>query len=98
MLFQSDAGLFQMTLFGFGELAFQFVLEAKLNGCVAFLLVGLFLNDDTGAGLDNGDRYYSARLIEDLRHADLFADDSLFHVISSLQVIGWYLLIGNLPT
>ena len=78
-----------MTQLRLGELALGHVLVAQLNGVVAVLLLGLLLHDGAGARLDDGDRDHVARFIEDLRHADLLADDGLFHVSSSLiKVIG----------
>ena len=83
------AGLLQMAQFRLGELALGHVLEAQLNGVVAVLLHGLLLHHSAGARLNDGDRDDVARLVEDLRHADLLADDGLFHVFSSLiKVIG----------
>ena len=73
---------------GFRELFLLNVLVAELEGVVSVFLVGLFLNDNTRTGFDHRYRYDLAVFIEDLRHADLFADDCLFHSISSLKVIG----------
>ena len=79
----AHAGLGQMAALRLGELALGDLFEAELDGVVAFLVGRLLLDDDAGAGLDNGDRNDLAGLIEDLRHADLLADDGFLHSISS---------------
>ena len=84
------ASLLQMSQFRLGELALGHVLVAQLNGVVAVLLLGLLLHHSAGARLNDGDRDDAARFVEDLRHADLLADDGLFHVSFSslIKVIG----------
>ena len=79
----AGARLGQVAALGLGELALSDFLEAELDGVVALLVSRLLLDDDAGAGLDNGDRNDLAGLIEDLRHADLLADDGFLHSISS---------------
>ena len=77
-----------MALLRLGELALDLVLKTELDGVVALFLLGLLLDNDARPRLDDGYRNDLASLIEDLRHADLFADDCFFHGISSCQVIG----------
>jgi len=73
-----------MSRLGLAELLFFLVLKTELHGCVPVLVLRFLLHDDAGPGLDDGDRNDSAVIIEDLRHADLFPDDRLFHTLSSL--------------
>ena len=84
VLFKGNARFFKVTLFRLGELALRLILITELNGLIALFFSGLLLDNDVGTGFNNGYRNDVARLIEDLRHADLFADDSLLHDISSL--------------
>ena len=84
-----DAGLLLMAQLGLGELALGDGLVTQLNGIVAILLGGLLLHHGAGAGLDQGDGHHAAGLIEDLGHADLFADDRFLHLDFLLdKVIG----------
>ena len=76
----AELGLVEVVLLNFGE--------AELNGSIAFLISGLLLNDRAGTGFDNGYGNNLAGLIENLGHADFLSDDCLFHLISSLKVIG----------
>ena len=76
--------LFQVAQLGAGELALRHVAVAQLYGAVAVLLCGLFLHHGAGARRDDGDRDDLTGFVEDLRHADLLADNGLFHVCSSL--------------
>src|SRR5699024_533555 len=80
----SVASLLQVTQLRLGELLLSYVAVAQLNGVVAVLLLGLLLHHGAGARLDDGDRDDLAGFVEDLRHADLLADNGLFHVFSSL--------------
>ena len=68
-----------MAQLRFGELALGNLLITQLNGLVAILLGGLLLHHGAGAGLDQGDGHHPAGFIEDLGHADLFADDRFLH-------------------
>ena len=72
--------LLQVALFRLGELPFRNVLEAQLYGVVAVLLLGLLLDHDAGTCLDHSDRDDLTGFVKDLGHADLSADDGLFHV------------------
>ena len=84
-----QAGLLLVAQLGLGQLALQDILEAQLDGGVAVGLVGLLLHHGAGAGGDDGDRDHVPGLVEDLRHADLLADNGLFHVSFLLnKVIG----------
>ena len=88
-LLGGHARLLQMAQFRLGELLLRHVLVTELHGFVAVFLRGLLLHHGAGARLDDGDRDHVAGLVEDLRHADLLADDGLFHLTSSLiKVIG----------
>ena len=81
-----DAGLLLMADLGLGHVLLFGVLKTQLNGIVAILLGGLLLHDGAGTGLNQGDGHHTASLIEDLGHADLFADDCFLHVrISSYK-------------
>ena len=84
---RADAGLVEMTLFGFVELALGDFLEAELDGSIAFLFRGLLLDHFARAGFDNGHGDDLAGLVEDLRHADLLADDGLFHWIAPFRLL-----------
>ena len=75
----SDARLFQVAHLALGELALRHVAIAELDRFIAVLFSGLLLRHDARAGLDHGDRDHVAGFVEDLRHADFFADDR-FHV------------------
>ncbi|MPN46818.1 hypothetical protein SDC9_194417 [bioreactor metagenome] len=88
ILLERDSRLGQMTLLGLADLSGLNVLITELHGVVSVFFSRLLLSDDTGPRLNNGDRDDFALLIEDLRHADLLADDTFFHCNSSL-VIGW---------
>ena len=76
----SHTGLLLVAGLGLGELALSNGLITQLNGLIAILLGGLLLHHSAGPGLDHGHRDHAASLIEDLGHADLFADDRFLHV------------------
>ncbi|MOA67280.1 hypothetical protein D3C78_1943840 [compost metagenome] len=59
-----------MTLLALGEVLGLGILEAHLDGRVAFLLGGLDLGDDVGAQLDDGHRDDRAVLIKNLGHSE----------------------------
>ena len=88
VLHHAHAGLLKVALLRLGELLGGDFAVAELDGVVAFLVRRLLLDDDAGTGLYYGDRNDLARLIEDLRHADLLADDGFLHVYFLLTVIG----------
>ena len=73
-----------MTLHRFVDPIDGHVAESKLKGVVPIVLHRLLLNHDAGAGFNNGYRDNVALLIEDLGHADFFADDAFLHVYTSL--------------
>ena len=77
-----------MTGFSLGQLLLLDIGKAQLDGIEAFFVHSLFLHNGAGAGFDDSDRDDLAGFIEDLRHADLLANDGFLHCISSLQVIG----------
>ena len=77
------AGGLQVTLLALAELLAGYFLVTELDCLVSFLLLGHLLHDHAGAGLDDGHGNDLASLIEDLRHADLLADDGFLHCISS---------------
>ena len=65
---------------GLGDPLGLLVAEADLHGVVAVVLFGLLLGDHAGACLDDRDGNDSSLFVEDLRHADLLADDPFFHL------------------
>ncbi len=79
VLLGGNAGLVEMADFRLGQLLFSHVLKAQLNSLITILFGGLLLRNDTGARFDHGDRDHTAVFVEDLRHANFFADDC-FHV------------------
>ena len=81
---QDLAGLLAVAHLGLGQLALGNFLKSQLNGGVAVLFLGLLLHHGAGACLDDSDRDDLAGFIEDLGHAQLLADNGLFHVYSSL--------------
>ena len=89
-----DAGLLLVAQLGLGELALGDGLITQLNGLIAILLGGLLLHHSAGAGLDHGHGDHAASFIEDLGHADLFADDRFLHVGFSSYKGYWS---GELP-
>ena len=78
-----DAGLFLVAGLRLGELALRNSLVTQLNGLIAVLLSALLLHDGAGAGLDHRNGDHASGFIEDLGHADLFADDRFFHTGTS---------------
>jgi len=65
---------------GLRELAVGDGVERELHGVVSVLRRELHLHDRARAGLDHGDRSDSPCLrVEDLRHAELASEDSLWH-------------------
>ena len=83
VLDEAYAGGLQVTLLALAELLAGYFLVTELDCLVSFLLLGHLLHDHAGAGLDDGHGNDLASLIEDLRHADLLADDGFLHCISS---------------
>src|SRR5262249_43045686 len=80
MAVRLDAVLLQVAELALRELPLRDGVERELHGLVAVRLVRLHLDDRTRPGLDHGHRRDDARLrIEDLRHADLSAEDALCH-------------------
>ena len=96
VLFKGNARFFKVTLFRLGELALRLILITELNGLIALFFSGLLLDNDVGTGFNNGYRNDVARLIEDLRHADLFADDSFLHnyIPPVRLLVRWLSLLG----
>ena len=84
---RGDPGLLNVAELGLGELLGRALVKAELDGIVAFLVSRLLLDDHAGAGLDNGHRNDLACLIEDLRHADLPADDGFLHLYFLLRLL-----------
>ena len=85
----ADAGFLQVAGFRLAQLFLGDIRKTQLNGIKAFFVRSFLLHNGAGAGLDDGDRDHLACLVKDLRHADLLADNGLFHVFSSLiKVIG----------
>ena len=81
----ADACLCQVALLATGQVLVGGGHEAQLYGLVAVFFGGLLLHDTAGARLDDGNGHDLAVGVKDLGHADLFADDCLFHtVVSSL--------------
>ena len=73
------SGMIVVALLGLGELLFGDFAVAELDGFIAFLFPGHLLHDHAGAGFDDGDGNDLTGLVEDLRHADLLADDGFLH-------------------
>ena len=65
--------------------------EADLHSRVAVVFNSLLLCDNTRTGFNNCYGHDSALFVEDLRHADLLADDCFLHFVSSFR-----LLVGSL--
>ena len=79
---RADAELLQVAELGLRELALGDGVERELHGVVAVGVRDLHLHDRARAGLDHGDRGDRTRLrVEDLRHAELSAEDSLGHSV-----------------
>ena len=77
---QLSAGLGQVALLALGEVLLGGGLIAQLDSFIAVLFGGLLLNDGAGARFDDSNGNDLTGFIEDLGHADLFADDCLlFH-------------------
>ena len=91
MLDHAHARLLQVALLRLGELLLGYFLVTELDCFVSFLLLGHLLHDHAGAGFNDGDRNDLTSLVEDLRHADLLADDGFLHFISS-----YWLLVASL--
>jgi hypothetical protein len=76
---RQGARLREMTALALGDLPVGDRVEGDLDGLVAVRLDGLHLHDRARAGLDHGHGGDLAALrIEDLRHAELPAEDA-FH-------------------
>ena len=69
------AGLLRMTLLGLGQLARLGLAKGELDGAVAVLLPIANRGHLAGTRLDHGDRHDLSVLPEDLRHAQLLAED-----------------------
>ena len=65
-----------------GHLHLRCLAVGDLDRVVTIALGGLDLDDATGSGLDDGDRNRLRIVVEDLRHAQLLAEDR-FHVLIS---------------
>ena len=77
----SNACLAGVAQLGLAQLALGNFFVTELYGCIAFLLNGLLLHDHAGACFDDSYGNDFASLVEDLRHADLLADDGFLHGI-----------------
>ena len=77
-----------MTFQRLRDLLDRNITEAQLNSGVAVVFHRLLLNDGAGSGFNDGHRDNVALFVEDLRHADLLANDAFLHFYTSL-VIGW---------
>ena len=78
-LLGGDIALGEMALHGLVHLVRLQVAEAHLNRVVAIGFNGLLLRNDTRAGFYNRYGDDLAVCVEDLRHADLLADDCFLH-------------------
>jgi hypothetical protein len=65
------------------------IAVAYLNSLVAVVLSGLLLRNNAGACLDNGNRNNVSVCVKKLSHTELFAHNTLFHMIFLL-----WLLVG----
>ena len=77
------ASLGEVAQLGLVELALGDGLIAHLHGLITVVLDSLLLHHGAGAGFDDGHGDDLAVGVKDLRHADLFADDCLFHLVFS---------------
>ena len=80
-----------MTLLGLVEQflgpLFRELVETDLHRFVAVGLGGLHLGDGAGARFDDGDRHQTSVGDENLRHADLLAENCLFHGYTSIRIV-----------
>ena len=82
---RADLGLGEMPELGLGELALGHLVEGELDGVVAVGLDRPHGDDGAGPRLDHRHgREHAGLLVEDLRHAELPADDAL-HASLSLR-------------
>ena len=73
----AEAGLREVPELGLRELPLGDRVERELHGVVAVGVDGLHLHDRARTGLDHGDgRHRTGLRVEDLRHAELLAEDS----------------------
>ena len=79
VLEHADAVLLQMAGFGLGDVLLGNFFVTELDGFIAFLFCGHLLGHDAGACLDDGHGDDLAHFVEDLRHADLLADNGFLH-------------------
>src|SRR5580704_8904265 len=87
-----------MTLHRHRQPRFLYELDqTDLGGHIAVFGLGLVLSDHAGSSLQHGSRMHVALVIEELRHADLFSQDSsyLCHFLLRSQ-LGQWLLAGEL--
>ena len=81
MLDHAHARLLQVALLRLSELLLGYFFVTELDCFVSFLLLGHLLHDHAGAGFNDGHGNDLTSLVEDLRHADLLADDGFLHQI-----------------
>ena len=87
MLYHADACLLEVACLGLGDVLFGHFLVTELDCAVAFLFLGHLSGYHTGACLDNGYRNDLAHFVEDLRHADLLADNGFLHYFFLLRLL-----------
>ena len=97
VLDHAHAGLLQVACLGLAQLSLGHFAVTELDSVVAFLFLGHLLHDHAGAGLDDSDRNDLSGLVEDLRHADLLADDGFLHWESFLLLVIGCLAYGQSP-
>ena len=73
------ARLLQVALLMLAQLLLGDLFVTELDSFVAFLFAGHLLHDHAGAGFNDGHGNDLTSLVEDLRHADLLADDGFLH-------------------
>ena len=97
-----------MTLLGLVEeflcALLRQLAETNLNCFVTIGCNGLHLSDGAGARFNDGDRYETSVIDENLGHTDLLAENCLFHCYTSfwyVRVTAWQLpvdkTVGSAP-
>ena len=81
MLLHGNACFFEMSDLGFCQMLCLNFCKAKLQSIVAVLFNGLLLCYYARTSFDNGYGNDVSNFVENLRHTELFTDNSLFHFV-----------------